>query len=695
MRNKRITAEAATTAIVSEPAGPLMWVVAAASGGCRIHGVAYSGSKMKLPGWSHPVVVDLQGMESAETIPLLTEHQNHVSSRIGVVRPSIESRLLRIEGEILAKTDEATAIVDQAKAGAGWELSIGADPVEKELVTGSRMVNGQMHTGPFILVKKSVLREVSVVALGADAATRMNVAAKFSLFGGTDMRFEEWLKAKNLDAATMDEKTIAAQRLLYDAEVKAGTVTPPAAAEPPKVAAAAPVLDVQAKMQEFRDAQAAEELRIAAVRKVCGTGHGEIAAKAIKEGWDEQRTKDAVEVADIRAARPAHPGIITGGGLPSTIGKETIEAALCLRHNVGDSKFLMAQYGQETLNAADKLRRLPLTRIMEIAAARAGIPIPLDVRSDEFIRAAFSTSELSGIVGNVANKALAAAFLAVNAVIPRIAAKRSHGNFLSHTVYSLAVNGDLELVGPDGELKHLSMSEENWTRAVDTRGALLTITRKDIVNDELGAFVDNGARLGRKAAIAREKAGFTLLNATGAGSSFFTSARNNYISGSTTALSNDAAIASALQKFRDQTGPDGDPVMIEPKLLLVPTALEADALRLFNSEFLIVTGLASQSAKSTQPQNNIYRGRFTPLVSEWLSKSALTGYSSTAWYLLAEPNDVPVMEIAYLNGVDTPVVEYFGLSQDVNTLGVTWRCYFDFGVALAEYRAGVKSKGAA
>jgi hypothetical protein len=42
-----------------------------------------------------------------------------------------------------------------------------------------------------------------------------------------------------------------------------------------------------------------------------------------------------------------------------------------------------------------------------------------------------------------------------------------------------------------------------------------------------------------------------------------------------------------------------------------------------------------------------------------------------------------------------PTVETFGLDADPNTLGFAWRVYYDFGAALAEYRAGVKSKGAA
>jgi hypothetical protein len=68
----------------------------------RVMGVAYSGGKMRLPGWRHPVVVDLAGMEIPETVPLLTNHENRTGSRVGVVRARVETDGLVIEGEILS-----------------------------------------------------------------------------------------------------------------------------------------------------------------------------------------------------------------------------------------------------------------------------------------------------------------------------------------------------------------------------------------------------------------------------------------------------------------------------------------------------------------------------------------------------------------------------------------------------------------
>jgi len=52
---------------------------------------------------------------------------------------------------------------------------------------------------------------------------------------------------------------------------------------------------------------------------------------------------------------------------------------------------------------------------------------------------------------------------------------------------------------------------------------------------------------------------------------------------------------------------------------------------------------------------------------------------------------VAALEIAYLRGRRVPVIE--SGETDFNTLGMQWRGYFDFGVAMQDHRAAVKSKG--
>jgi hypothetical protein len=50
------------------------------------------------------------------------------------------------------------------------------------------------------------------------------------------------------------------------------------------------------------------------------------------------------------------------------------------------------------------------------------------------------------------------------------------------------------------------------------------------------------------------------------------------------------------------------------------------------------------------------------------------------------------VEAAFLNGREEPFVET--ADADFNVLGVQMRCYYDYGVAFAEWRAAVYSTGA-
>lgn len=61
-------------------------------------------------------------------MPLLANHENRTASRVGVVSARVEGGSLVIEGEIVSGGGQAMGIVEQAKAGADWQLSIVASP---------------------------------------------------------------------------------------------------------------------------------------------------------------------------------------------------------------------------------------------------------------------------------------------------------------------------------------------------------------------------------------------------------------------------------------------------------------------------------------------------------------------------------------------------------------------------------------
>jgi hypothetical protein len=83
--------------------------------------------------------------------------------------------------------------------------------------------------------------------------------------------------------------------------------------------------------------------------------------------------------------------------------------------------------------------------------------------------------------------------------------------------------------------------------------------------------------------------------------------------------------------------------------------------------------------------------RFTYCNEKYVSN--FMGDSAKAWYLLTDPSDLPLIEVAFLNGQEAPTIET--ADADFNVLGVQMRGYHDFGVALQDPRAAIKCKGEA
>ena len=80
-------------------------------------------------------------------------------------------------------------------------------------------------------------------------------------------------------------------------------------------------------------------------------------------------------------------------------------------------------------------------------------------------------------------------------------------------------------------------------------------------------------------------------------------------------------------------------------------------------------------------------------MSRYLGNAVYANSSTKAWYLIADAADLPLIEVAFLNGQESPTIET--AEADFNVLGVQMRGFHDFGVSLQDYRAAVKVKGEA
>jgi hypothetical protein len=374
----------------------------------------------------------------------------------------------------------------------------------------------------------------------------------------------------------------------------------------------------------------------------------------------------------------------------AVVETKTLEARLCLRLGVSD-QFLVddPDYGETIVSLARRRGSVSLHETI-------GEYFALDGRSHKHIgnnlfdaipkgkeghvqAKGFSTINLPGILGNVANKVLLDAFTNVDSTVDLIAEAADFQNFYPHQVYRLDHLGDFQPVPPTGELKHGHLSQSNYSNQLATFGQIIGLSRLDIINDDLNAFRSVTQTLGRKARLAVEKALYTQVME--ASDSFYTIPRGNRLVGGL-GLTELAAAEAALMQMVDA---NGDPIFATPKVLLVPAALKTFALGIYQSEML----QGSTTSTAGQPATNIYRGRFDVVSSPYLANPTMAGSSGSTWYLMADPNLLPAFQVAYLDGRRAPTVET--ADAEFSTLGLSMRCYFDFGCSRIDYRAIVKT----
>ena len=649
--------------------------IVAASEGKRptVSGVAYSGGKMRLFGWSRPVVVDMAGLAVPESVPLLANHENHTLGRVGVVVPRAVEGKLEISGEIVGEGALAEAIIAQGKAGADWQLSIGAEVEAAELVQeGKRMVNGIEHDAPFYHVTKSTLREVSVVAVGADRSTHMKVTAKLELKGNSIMEPKDTHKTATPPAV----------------EAAAQPVNPAAAEPAATIEAAAPGTPVDVKAVAA-EAVKLERERVAMIKAVCNGEFADIEAQAIAEGWDKNQVNEAV-LAAFRKKQPVADVNITIKKEKSMNAKH-IEAALSLRAGIdGDS--LAKSMGEETVEAAAKDADMPLAGILAECMKLEGMSVPRSF-DNAAIKAAFSTVSLPGILSNVAQKKLLQAYQAQPIIATKLCTTADLSDFKENQRYRLTDIGDLKPVGADGEIKDGGVAEEAAVNQLDTYAKKFCLTRKMIINDDLGAFLKVPTAMGNRAARLVDQLFFKRLmgNPTMTdGKALFCAPHKNQLTGANSALSADS-LKKAIQLFLNQTDRDGQPINVEPSILLVPTALKFLAQELTQGRALIMSGGAENTVR---PAINVLADEGLSVVSSpYLSNTKYDGASDASWYLFGKPGTVDTFEIGYLKGKRTPTVERGDL--DFNVLGIWFRVFFDVGIREQDHRGMVRAVGAA
>ena len=595
----------------------------------RFSMVAYTGGPMRIAGWRYPVIVDLAGLViPSQSRPIRFGHD--MASGVGhtdAIR--IEDGRLVATGVVSRDTQAAREIVASARNGFPWQASIGAAVEELEFIKENQkvLVNGRQFSGPLNVIRRAILGEISFVDLGADGATSASIAASI-----------DSCEQENLSMENLSDTLGAAPQI-----ESSGTVN-------------------QSQTHEIHDAEVA---RILAIRRICEGRYPDIEARAIEEGWTERQTALAI----VRANRPRAPIVVHETG---SAWRDLVIAALAWRGGVQPPASLRSD--------AARWRDAPLSVIARQACELEGISLPMSATPRQWIEAAFSTRSLPSILKESAQKILLDSYQAVDRASLRVSKVLEAVDFKPHTLTRLVGQYRFEKVAPDGEIPHAEVADQGYAIKVDTYGRLVGLTRQDIINDDLGAFLEIPRQLGRGAALALESAFWTMVEA--ANGTFFAAANGNVISGDGSKFGV-AGLNAAIAKLRKQKDEHGNPIKARPRFVAVPPDLEADATQIYTSNVLLIAGQSDRTVAANNPHANKYE----PIVSEYLTGNG----ASSVWYLIADPADVPSFGVAFLRGQQAPIIEE--ADPDPKYLGTLWRGYFDFGVALLDPRGAVRAAG--
>jgi ATP-dependent protease ClpP protease subunit len=515
--------------------------------------------------------------------------------------------------------------------------------------------------------KKSGQPREDILALLTDGKDHWYTADEAKAAGFVDDVTESIPVAASLDLSRFSPP---AARAVHSPETPMPEKTQPGAAAP--TAAAPDVTEIQAK------ALADDRQRRAAIKAAFAPFAQRDGVTALLETCSDDPN---CAVADAHARLLAHLGKdvkpIAGDYVPRVEAgaDEKDKRMAAFAHAV------MARAGIGKLDGANEFRGQRLLDLARGSLDRAGVKhAGQDVR--QIVAAAFttSTSDFPILLENTLYKTLLAAYAIAPDTWTRFCKTGSVTDFRANNRYRAGSFGNLDALTELGEFRNKAIPDgEKASITASTKGNLISISRQAIINDDLGAFVGLANALGRAARRTIEADVYSLLASNPTlndGVALFHATHGN-LAGTGTAVTM-AAMEAARQAMASQKDVgNNDYLDLRPAIWLGGMAYGGDARSVNSAEY------DPDTANKLQ-KPNVVRG----LVNQVVDTARITG---NTWYLFADPADAPVLEVAFLDGVQEPYLE---MENGFDVDGARYKVRLDYGVAALDYRGAYKNAGA-
>jgi hypothetical protein len=321
--------------------------------------------------------------------------------------------------------------------------------------------------------------------------------------------------------------------------------------------------------------------------------------------------------------------------------------------------------------------KLGMPEIARIAMGARGVQAKYRVQRDAY----HTTGSFPSLLLDAANKTLLAAYEEATytwSLWARQAA--SVDDFKPINRIRMGESPDLEAIPeaqayPEGVITDLRTSYR-----VEKYGKQFSVSWETVINDDLDALSRIPAMHGNAARRLQNKKVYEVLTSNPTMADGFALFSASHPSGSNVSGSAGAPAVGTLntgyQQMMLQRGLASDAILgLTPAFLIVPPAYSATALEIVNSQ-------SYNAANNNEGVVNIYGvNGVRPL--QVVVEPILHAASSVNWYLAANTNQIDTVELAFLNGEESPVLTS---EQDFDTDTYKYNVRQTFGVAAIDWR---------
>jgi len=290
---------------------------------------------------------------------------------------------------------------------------------------------------------------------------------------------------------------------------------------------------------------------------------------------------------------------------------------------------------------------------------------------------AMKTADFPNLLLGAGNRVLMAEFDAAAASYRQFVTEIDVPDFRENTDITRGMGGRLDKYYETGELKEKHLGEEAEKWSLESYGNKFVLTRKMIINDDLGAFTDMLALFGEMAALTANGLVFDLITGKGDFANYKMSDGKGIFDATAhknkgTSALDATTLAAARAAMRKHKSIDKKTALnIAPSFLIVGPDLEQTAYELINS-------IAKVEDNKSSGVVNFHKGAMTVVVD-----AEIVGDS---WFLSAARRAV---KVGYLAGTGRrPVLKM----NDSTLTQTTFEGIFDFGVVASDYRGLYQGK---